>query len=316
MNRSASLPDFFPDVEVPDEFEARAQNRKSSSRRWRNYLGECERQWLRSVGKHNCLDFLDAERKALRDIFQQLDADESSKISTDELIDHLVSLGIIENEDGLKRALSNIGEASELQKTGLSFKQFGEMVLKSGVELPLAFQAIMYGRLGVENAEHKNLRSVITEYRRMKILGAMTGADMRGGLGVSGSKILRNYSGLINRRGQLTQSDEQQLSAVQLASLWRNFCREANLVPAHGKQNFDNIPESPRSVIQKVGMNYKRQEKLLPVFGTTPESVIHHVGGRLLQEYHKPTPEEFVVAPTLPTQPEGWYPAGKRRDDE
>jgi hypothetical protein len=268
------------------------------------------------VGKHNCLDFLDGERKALRDIFQQLDADETSKLSTDELIDHLVSLGIIENEDGLKRALSNIGEASELQKTGLSFKQFGEMVLKSGVELPLAFQAIMYGRLGVENAEHKNLRSVITEYRRMKILGAMTGADMRGGLGVSGSKILRNYSGLINRRGQLTQSDEQQLSAVQLASLWRNFCREANLVPAHGKQNFDNIPESPRSVIQKVGMNYKRQEKLLPVFGTTPESVIHHVGGRLLQEYHKPTPEEFVVAPTLPTQPEGWYPAGKRRDDE
>merc|ERR1719174_3641721 len=234
MHRSASLPDFLPDIEVPDEMEARIKNRRSSARRWRVYLGECERQWLRSVGKHNCLDFLDAERKALRDIFRQLDADESSRISTDELIDHLVSLGIIENEDGLKRALSNIGLPEELQRTGLSFKQFGEMVLKSGVELPLAFQAIMYGRLGVENAEYKNLRSVITEYRRMKILGAMTGADMKGGLGVSGGKILRNYSGLINRRGQLTQSDEQQLSAVQLASLWRNFCREANLVPTGG----------------------------------------------------------------------------------
>merc|ERR1719252_533744 len=200
MHRSTSLPNFLPDLEVPDEFEARRENRRSSARRWRAYLGECERQWLRSVGKHNCLD----------------------------------SLGIIENEDGLKRALANVGSSEELQKTGLSFKQFGDMVLKSGIELPLAFQAIMYGRLGVENAEYKNLRRVITEYRRMKILGAMTGADMRGGLGVSGSKILRNYSGLINRRGQLMQSDEQQLSAVQLASLWRNFCREANLVPTGG----------------------------------------------------------------------------------
>merc|ERR1719460_1901522 len=143
----------------------------------------------------------------------------------------------------------------------------------------------------------------------------MTGADMKGGLGVSGSKILRNYSGLINRRGQLAQSDEQQLSAVQLASLWRNFCREANLVPSGGAgaQNYDNVPESPRSVIHKVGMNYKRTKDQLRVTGTTPDSVIF---GGMLQEYKDPSADDFVAASMPPPQPEGWYHARRRGDDE
>jgi hypothetical protein len=318
MNRSASLPDFLSDIEVPDENEDRVRWRRSAAKRWVGYLTDCEREWMRKMGKHSCLDFLDHERKGLRDIFDQLD-DGTSRLSTEELIDHLVSMGIIENEDGLKRALANIGESAELQKSGLTFKQFCQMILKSGVELPKGFQAVMHGKLDVDYANHKELRSVITEYRRIKILGAMTGDHRHY---ISGRKIMRNYSGLINRRGQLARSGgkEEELSAVQLSSLWRNMCREAELVTAgEGQQKYDEIPESPRSVIQKVASNYPSRQNALPVIGTTPDSVIF---GGMLQEYKNPSEDDpnLFYKPTPPppyaAMPEGWYAHKKKSIEE
>jgi hypothetical protein len=272
MSRSSSLPDYaLPDIEVPDEHSARTASRRVAARRWRDYLGECERQWLRSQGKDACLDFLDAERAGLRHIFNQLDADGGGRLSVEELLEHLISLGIVENEDHLKQALNKVASNEELANKGLSFRKFCRLILKSGTELPMGFQAIMDGKLGVsEGSEHLNLRSVITEYRRSKILGAMTRTDQKAGLG---KKILRNYSQHINSRGQLASNDDKQLAAVQLASLWRNTCREENLMPLNSGQKYDNVPESPRSVIKKVSMNYKRGKKDLAfqTIGTTPD---------------------------------------------
>lgn len=263
-------------------FPAEEKKARQSKRRLRAqrevYMWDKERHWLRKHGKHSCLDFLDEERDQLKRVFHQLH-DKDGKVNVDHLLESLVSLGIIENEEHLHKALPHVDLTDA---KGLTFDAFAQLVLKCGSGLGGAFRTLMEGTLVEQDAtqdesDHDagtDLKNVIAEYRRTKILSAMMGEDVRSPhcgearvgtdpadmqRAARAAHILKNYQALCVARGDIeTSPGKSAFTSVTLSSAFNNILREHHLVPTTVPMS--DVPWTPRTVLAKVqSQRWKRQ---------------------------------------------------------
>lgn len=81
-----------------------------------------ERKWLSSCGKKHLIDFDDKERGKLKQYFASLDLDGSGSIGIEELEEPLISLGIAETREQVRRIVDLV------DKDGSHQIEFGEFI--------------------------------------------------------------------------------------------------------------------------------------------------------------------------------------------
>ena len=68
------------------------------------------RNWLKSRGKEQCINFKDEELKQLRTYFNSLDDDGSGSIGVDELEDPLIALGLVDNRQAVQKIVQMVDD--------------------------------------------------------------------------------------------------------------------------------------------------------------------------------------------------------------
>lgn len=69
-----------------------------------------QRSWLTNRGKRHMIDFDEKERQKLKQYFKSLDEDGSGSIGIEELEDPLISLGIAESRDDVKKIIDTVDD--------------------------------------------------------------------------------------------------------------------------------------------------------------------------------------------------------------
>merc|ERR1719321_2492523 len=133
-----------------------------------------QRNWLRSHGKHEFIDFDDDERLTLKRYFNAMDSDGTGCISVQELEEALVAFGLAETRREVQRLVSAVSDDG----SGLiEFPDFLNILRDQYNDaICYVFKQMMAGRLGDRQLSFPMLAST---YRRKMMLDAMmaTGAQ-------------------------------------------------------------------------------------------------------------------------------------------
>lgn len=82
-----------------------------------------ERSWLMKTGKQDRIDFSDKDRQKLKYYFNSLDEDGSGAIGLEELEDPLISLGMAESKEEVKKIIDEVDDNGEIE-----FKEFLDII--------------------------------------------------------------------------------------------------------------------------------------------------------------------------------------------
>eukprot|EP00933_Yihiella_yeosuensis_P030154 TRINITY_DN23819_c0_g1_i2.p1 TRINITY_DN23819_c0_g1~~TRINITY_DN23819_c0_g1_i2.p1 ORF type:complete len:349 (+),score=63.85 TRINITY_DN23819_c0_g1_i2:125-1171(+) len=280
MTRSASAPvgKVLPPINMTPE--------QIYGKRWttetKRYL-HCrrERRWLERKAKHCYVDFSQTEREILRKYFDEL-AGPNGKINTESLENMLISLGLADS----RHEVAKISETIDDLKSGeLDFEQYLELVRhnnSSDKKIIQVFKDMLDGALGDSRL---NFQTVISTYRRQRILDAAGSNPVSKDQQLMGTKVLHNFSSLQRARyyDRVGYPDKEaqalglptsapikpsgsepnfvitgQAPMGGLATGWRGVCHEANLVPSHPTSADGRTrrtierPPSPSEVIRSI----------------------------------------------------------------
>lgn len=137
-----------------------------------------QRRWLQRKAKHQYLDFTDSERRELRRYFDDMaesnpanaNATGGPKMTRDKLEDMMISLGVAETRQEICDLVNSIDGRTPGDEE-LDFDDYLDIVRakldSSGNQQ--VFKAMMRGTLG---NPHLNFETVLSEYRRAKIINA------------------------------------------------------------------------------------------------------------------------------------------------
>lgn len=178
------------------------------------------RHWLQKRKQKHLIDFNDKERSQLKQYFNSLDEDGSSNLNTilesigiDELEEPLISLGIAESREDVKKLIYTVDDDGFIE-----FKEFLEIIKnkngdgKSNSKETMVidfFKGIckikkdmINGRLGHGSNQpiNKNLpfSLIISTIRRQKLLDALMANDPK--KKEEGEKVMKAYGKLISQR--------------------------------------------------------------------------------------------------------------------
>merc|ERR1719420_2408990 len=133
-----------------------------------------QRNWLRSHGKHEFIDFDDEERRTLKRYFNAMDSDGTGCIGVHELEEALVAFGLAETRREVQRLVSAVSDDG----SGLiEFPDFLNILRDQYNDaICYVFKQMMAGRLGDRQLSFPMLAST---YRRKMMMDAMmaTGAQ-------------------------------------------------------------------------------------------------------------------------------------------
>jgi len=249
-----------------------------------------ERIWLAEKQKHQFIDFSFQERKQFRKYFDAL-AGSNGRIGVEGLENMLISLGLADNKKDVAALMSKIDDL----KTGeLDFEQFLELVKsRNESHIVKVFKDMLDGKLGDPNL---NFQTVISEYRRQRILEAAGSHATTVHQQEHGSKVLANFAALQRSRYLEAHSIDEDAMAMGLVSpsagqtnpskepnfmvtgqapmggmemVWRGVCTEHNLVPsrpasADGRRRRTvEKPPSPRDVVAEILKGSTKTKKKL-----------------------------------------------------
>lgn len=157
-----------------------------------------ERRWLALKHKHEHLDFSSEEQAALRHHFDAL-AGSNGRVCTRQLENLLISLGLADDPRDVALLVDKI---DDLHTGELDFNQFSELVRTRSDSTTLkVFKDMMDGKLGDWNL---NFQTVLSEYRRHRILEAAGSHPASNERKEFGSRVLQNFAALQRRRFQET----------------------------------------------------------------------------------------------------------------
>ncbi|CAD8116989.1 unnamed protein product [Paramecium sonneborni] len=164
------------------------------------------RHWLLKRKNKHLIDFNDKERSQLKQYFNSLDEDGSKSIGIDELEEPLISLGIAESREDVKKLIYTVDDDGSIE-----FKEFLEIIKnkngdgKSNSKETMVidfFKDMINGRLGHGSNQpiNKNLpfSLIISTIRRQKLLDALMANDPK--KKEEGEKVMKAYGKLISQR--------------------------------------------------------------------------------------------------------------------
>ncbi|CAD8192044.1 unnamed protein product [Paramecium octaurelia] len=164
------------------------------------------RHWLLKRKNKHLIDFNDKERSQLKQYFNSLDEDGSKSIGIDELEEPLISLGIAESREDVKKLIYTVDDDGSIE-----FKEFLEIIKnkngdgKSNSKETMVidfFKDMINGRLGHGSNQpiNKNLpfSLIISTIRRQKLLDALMANDQK--KKEEGEKVMKAYGKLISQR--------------------------------------------------------------------------------------------------------------------
>lgn len=135
-----------------------------------------QRQWLKSHGKSDRIQFDDFEIKELRKYFNSLDNDGSGRIEVDELEDPLIALGLVQTREEVEKLVKIVDTDDSGQI------EFGEFLkIMSNIEtddstsekspIYTFFKKMIKGDLMDEMDSNLTFKLNVSQFRRKKILG-------------------------------------------------------------------------------------------------------------------------------------------------
>jgi len=253
-----------------------------------------ERSWLQTKALHNRLDFSEAERLELRHYFEELADKSSRRLRIDKLETMLISLGLAENRKEVDKILQRIDCSVEGE---LDFEEYLDIVrTRTSSNIYHIFKAMMEGQLGDRDL---NFQTVISEYRRHRILDA-TGANPGSpSQQTHGVHILHNFAELQRSRSKeargssrtgtpksLSSPSSQGVTSPSGASavphglfthsgqapvgglgmIWRGICHENGLVESRpnsvdGRSRRTARPPSPSAVVASIVKERRKDSK-------------------------------------------------------
>ncbi|KRX07792.1 hypothetical protein PPERSA_07542 [Pseudocohnilembus persalinus] len=107
------------DLTYDQLIEEREDRKDKYHEKMKQLLENSERKWLREHGKKQYIDFDETERKELKKYFQSLDQDNSGGIGQDELEEPLISLGIADSREEVKKIIDAVDDDGNIE-----FKEF------------------------------------------------------------------------------------------------------------------------------------------------------------------------------------------------
>eukprot|EP00930_Biecheleria_cincta_P017793 TRINITY_DN14039_c0_g1_i1.p1 TRINITY_DN14039_c0_g1~~TRINITY_DN14039_c0_g1_i1.p1 ORF type:complete len:329 (+),score=70.56 TRINITY_DN14039_c0_g1_i1:183-1169(+) len=157
-----------------------------------------ERRWLELKHKHQHLDFSSEEQAALRHYFDAL-AGSNGRVCMRQLENLLISLGLADDPRDVALLVEKI---DDLHTGELDFNQFSELVRTRSDSTTLkVFKDMMDGKLGDWSL---NFQTVLSEYRRTRILEAAGSHPASNERKEFGSRVLQNFAALQRQRFQET----------------------------------------------------------------------------------------------------------------
>lgn len=137
-----------------------------------------QRQWLKSHGKNDRIQFDDFEIKELRKYFNSLDNDDSGRIEVEELEDPLIALGLVQSREEVEK-LVKIVDTDESGQI-----EFGEFLkIMSNIDtddtslekspIYTFFKKMIKGDLMDEMDKNLPFKLNVSQFRRKKILGTL-----------------------------------------------------------------------------------------------------------------------------------------------
>ncbi|KAL4431867.1 hypothetical protein ABPG74_012679 [Tetrahymena malaccensis] len=179
------------------------------------------RQWLIKHKKREFIDFDDKERSKLKQYFRSLDGDGSGSIGLRELEDPLISLGIAESKEDVKKIMDQVDKDHSNE---IEFQEFLDIIKakekgngrsQKNTAIINFFKDMINGQLGDGDIQTKNLpfQLIISTIRRKKLLDAIMSTNQE--KKKEGEKVMKAYGKLLAINNAPKQSNKQNDSKQQ-----------------------------------------------------------------------------------------------------
>jgi len=152
-------------------------------------------------GKKHLINFDDKERSKLKQYFKSLDDDGSGSIGVNELVEPLISLGLADNVDEVKRIVDSVDDDGSGQ---IEFKEFLKIIGsqdtgQSGIID--FFKDMIKGKLAGGQISNKlPFHLIISTVRRRKMLNSLMSNDVKEKQ--DGEKVLNSYARYLSIKKQ------------------------------------------------------------------------------------------------------------------
>eukprot|EP00397_Hematodinium_sp_SG-2012_P033259 GEMP01035512.1.p1 GENE.GEMP01035512.1~~GEMP01035512.1.p1 ORF type:complete len:285 (+),score=41.77 GEMP01035512.1:244-1098(+) len=222
--------------------------------RWAGKLSRArERRWLQQHNCHRCLDFSDREHTELQKYFCAMDSQGIGLVPVEHFEELLIGLGFVESREEARGFVAERLAASwtsPKENDGfIDFNQYLSLV-RGGGGLETIFRAMMEGRL---QAKALSFPAAVQVSRRRLLLSAIGAGDVEDR--ERGCRLMRNIQ--IDMPCSLATT----VSTSSMASIWRQFCRDQDLVPDARKVGTSELPPSPRAVLKMCRPDYDTTTK-------------------------------------------------------
>ncbi|EGR27527.1 hypothetical protein IMG5_194760 [Ichthyophthirius multifiliis] len=166
------------------------------------------RKWLIKRDLKKYIDFDDKERFKLKQYFKSLDGDGSGSIGLKELEDPLISLGIAESKEEVKKIIDQVDKDHSNE---IEFQEFLDIIksqkgngrqTKNNAIIKF-FKDMINDSLGEKTIQTANLpfQLIISTIRRKKLLDAIMSDDIQ--KKIEGEKIMTAYGKLVQTQKYL-----------------------------------------------------------------------------------------------------------------
>jgi len=154
------------------------------------------RKWMAKHGKKHLINFDDKERSKLKQYFKSLDEDGSGSIGVNELVEPLISLGLAENIDEVKKIVDSVDDDGSGQ---IEFKEFLKIIgsqdssMQGNSGIIDFFKDMIKGKLAGGQISNKlPFHLIISTVRRKKMMSSLMSNDTKEKQ--EGEKVMNSYA--------------------------------------------------------------------------------------------------------------------------
>jgi Ca2+-binding EF-hand superfamily protein len=162
------------------------------------------RKWMAKHGKKHLINFDDKERSKLKQYFKSLDEDGSGSIGVNELVEPLISLGLAENIDEVKKIVDSVDDDGSGQ---IEFKEFLKIIgsqdssIQGNSGIIDFFKDMIKGKLAGGQISNKlPFHLIISTVRRKKMMSSLMSNDNKEKQ--DGEKVMNSYARYLSIKKQ------------------------------------------------------------------------------------------------------------------
>jgi len=162
------------------------------------------RKWMAKHGKKHLINFDDKERSKLKQYFKSLDEDGSGSIGVNELVEPLISLGLAENIDEVKKIVDSVDDDGSGQ---IEFKEFLKIIgsqdssMQGNSGIIDFFKDMIKGKLAGGQISNKlPFHLIISTVRRKKMMSSLMSNDTKEKQ--EGEKVMNSYARYLSIKKQ------------------------------------------------------------------------------------------------------------------